>query len=437
MQGKFSRVALCTLAALILLFSGAALKAQVASGAIVGTVTDPSGAVIPGATVTARDTGTGIVRTVKTNATGNYTFSVLQVGNYVITVQASGFATFASPALSLSVGQHLRVDAKLQVGQASQTVSISASAVPLLETQTSTIGSTLTPTQVENLPLNGRNFINLARMAPGVDAGSPVALSSGTRPDDRRQSSTVSAGGQPDLVNDYLIDGVDNNERIIGTIGVRPSIDAIQEVQVLTNLYTAKYGRTAGAVVNVITKAGTNRFHGSLFEFARNGVFDAKSYFNNPVAGNALAGKQPPFTQNQYGGSLGGPIRKNKTFFFADYEGLRLSQGLTSQTTVPSPCELGAVACGGVQQIGNFSDLLPGFPAGRSLEPKPSVAQEAVPSLGLTLLHHQIIVSPMDTAAAKRPSMPLYPQCPLGRGSEPVVASTARKDFGAFRPEYR
>ena len=335
-------------------------QAQVPTGTIVGTVTDASGAVIPGATATATNTGTNIASTVQADTTGNYTIPLLQVGTYSVAVQAHGFSTFVTTNISLSAGATVRVDAKMQVGQTTQTVEVSGASAPLLQTDSATVGATLVPAQVENLPLNGRNFINLVRTTPGVNEGGMTALSSGTRPDDRRSSSTVSANGQPDFANNYEIDGMDNNERMIGTIGVRPSVDAIQEVNVQTNLYTANQTRTAGAVVNIITKSGTNQFHGSAYEFLRNDIFDAKDYFNVPQPGNPLAGKKPEYRQNQFGASIGGPIIKNKTFFFGDFEELRIAQGIPTSTTVPSPCELGAVACNGYQGLGNFSDLLPG-----------------------------------------------------------------------------
>jgi hypothetical protein len=198
----------------------------------------------------------------------------------------------------------------------------------------------ITDRAVQNLPLNGRNFINLVQLAPGVTEGLPDAMNSGTRPDDRRQTSSYSANGQTDEVNNNLIDGMDNNERFIGTIGVRPSIDAIQEVRVQTNLYTAEVGRTAGAVVDLITKSGTNEFHGSAFEFLRNNDLDGRDFF---------APTRPELRQNQFGASLGGPIIKNKTFFFADYEGFRQLRAGTATTTVPTLFE--------ELNPGNFSDI--------------------------------------------------------------------------------
>ena len=357
----FQRVLCLAVTLLFLLLYGPPIwsQAQAPSGTIVGTVTDATGAVVPNATVTVTDIGTNTSSIVKTDPAGNFTAPLLQVGTYSVTVRAAGFSTFVTAGLSLTAGATERVDAKLQVGQSTQTVQVSA-VTTLLQTDSSTISATLGTNQVENLPLNGRNFINLVRTTPGVNEGGMTSLGSGTRPDDRRQSSTISANGQPDFVNNYEIDGMDNNERMIGTIGVRPSVDAIQEVDIQTNLYKANQTRTAGAVVNTITKSGTNSFHGSAYEFLRNDVFDAKDYFNTSQANNPLAGKKPEYRQNQFGGSFGGPIRKDKTFFFADYEDLRIVQGIPTSTTVPSPCELGAVECNGYQVLGNFSDLLPG-----------------------------------------------------------------------------
>jgi len=194
------------------------------------------------------------------------------------------------------------------------------------------VQSTVTEQSVQDLPLNGRNFINLVQLQPGVNAGSPSAISSGQRPNDRAATSTVSANGQSDLYNNQMIDGMDNNVRAQGLIGVSPSIDAIAEVQVQTNDVSADVGFAAGAVVNIITKSGTNTFHGSAFEYFRNDIFDARDWFAK--AGTA---SKPEYRQNQFGGSIGGPIVKNKTFFFADVQDNRIVQGLSSGLlTVPS-----------------------------------------------------------------------------------------------------
>ena len=251
----------------------------------------------------------------------------------------------------------------MQVGDVTQTVEVQATVAASLQTDTSDTGGLITPQAVEDLPVNGRNFMTLATLSPGTNSGPGTSQQSGGRVDDRRQTSAISANGQNLSSNNYLLDGMDNNERNIATIIVKPSIDAIQEVNVVTNMYGAQYGRAGGAVINLITKSGSNNFHGTVYEFVRNDMFDAKSYFNQPQAGNPLAGLKPEYRQNQYGGSIGGPIRKDKTFFFVDYEGLRVIQGTTSQPAgsgvIPTACELGRTAAcpDPIQQLGNFSDL--------------------------------------------------------------------------------
>lgn len=321
---------------------------------IVGTVTDNSGSVVPSAKVTAKNLGTNLTRTQATDASGQYSFTLLPVGDYSITVEVMGFKAFSNPRLTLATGDRARVDAALQVGELSQTVEVAAQTIGL-QTDSSTVGALLT--NPAELPTNGRNFVTLVQLAPGATQSVQSSLGGGTRPDDRRQTSTVSANGQTDSANNFLLDGMDNNERAIATIIVKPSIDALQEVKVDTNLYPAESGRAGGAIINLITKSGTNSFHGTLFEFLRNDKFDAKDVFNVPQKGNPLAGVKPEFRQNQFGGSIGGPIKKDKTFFFADYEGFRKVKGNTFTATIPSACELGRIVCNGVQQLGNFSDV--------------------------------------------------------------------------------
>jgi len=313
---------------------------------IVGTVTDSTGAVLPGATVTLTNTGTNIGSSAMTGGSGDFIFPQVQVGAYSITVEAMGFKRFSSN-VSVSAGDRARVDAKMEVGAVTQTVEVQSASTPALQTDTSTLGSLVTQQAVEDIPLNGRNFVRLVQLSVGVSEGAPNATDSGTRPDDRRQTSAFSANGQSESLNNQMIDGVDNNERIIGTIGVRPSVDAIQEVNVSTNMYSAEYGRTGGGVVNIITKSGSNAFHGSAYEFFRNKVLNANPTYQFPS--NASGGlnpakplSNPPFRQNQYGGSLGGAIKKDKTFFFVDYEGYALASGLNvTGLAVPTLCERG------------------------------------------------------------------------------------------------
>ncbi len=325
------------------------------SADIVGTVTDSTGAAVANAKITLKNLGTSASRTMQTGTSGDYAFTLLPVGAYSVTVEVGGFKTFTA-SITVAAGDRARVDAKMEVGAVEQTVEVQSTA-PLLQTDSSTVGGLLTDTAVQDLPVNGRNAIRLVQLAPGASEGPQSTLSGGNRPDDRRQTSTVVANGQNDSSNNYMLDGLDNNERAIATVIVKPSVDALQEVKVETNMYSADTGRVGGAVISMVTKSGTNRFHGTAFEFLRNDKFDAKDYFNVPQPGNALAGVKPEYRQNQFGGSLGGPIRKDKTFFFADYEGLRIIQGLTQTAFTPTPCELGRVACNGVQQVGNFSDL--------------------------------------------------------------------------------
>jgi hypothetical protein len=322
---------------------------------IVGTVIDNTGGVLASAKVTAKNVDTGLARSVETNASGDYSFTLLPVGNYSITVEVPGFKTFTNPKLTLATDDRARVDAQMQVGDVTQTVEVEAQAAAL-QTDSSTVGALVTTRAVQDLPVNGRNFVRLVQLAAGASEGVQSSLGGGTRPDDRRQTSTVTANGQTDSSNNFLLDGMDNNERAIATIIVKPSIDALQEVKVETNMYSAESGRAGGAVINMVTKAGTNRFHGTLFEFLRNDKLDAKDFFNVPQAGNPLAGVKPEFRQNQFGGSVGGPLQKDKTFFFVDYEGFRKVRGITQQATVPSACELGRASCNGVTQLGNFSD---------------------------------------------------------------------------------
>ena len=339
------------------LFSLSSLRAQTSTADIVGTVSDTSGALVANAKVTITNLGTNVQRTMNTGPSGDYAFTLLPLGDYSVSIEAAGFKTFSAQSLSLSAGDRARVDAKMEVGAVSQTVVVQTESIAVLQTDSSMVSGTITDTSVQDLPVNGRNMITLVRGAPGASSGPQSSLSGGNRPDDRRQTSTVVANGQNDSSNNFLLDGMDDNERAIATVVVKPSIDAIEEVKVATNLYEADTGRVGGAVISTITKSGTNRFHGTVFEFLRNDKFDAKDFFNVPQSGNPLAGVKPEYRQNQFGGSFGGPIRKDKMFFFVDYEGLRIIQGLTQKAFVPTPCELGRTTCNGVQQLGNFSDI--------------------------------------------------------------------------------
>lgn len=319
------------------------LNAQVTTADIVGTVTDPTGAVIPNGIVTVTNLGTGEVRTMKTTATGEYALTALQVGTYSVSVVATNFETFKVPSIVIEAGDRVRIDAKMKPGAQSQSVTVTG-ITPALQTDTSASGDMLGSESVQDLPLNGRNYVSLLQVAAGVNAGQSNSLQSGNRNSDQRQTGSYSANGMGDNLNNNMLDGQDNNAN--GYIGTRPSIEGIDEIKILTNNYTADLGRAAGAVVNILTKSGSNEFHGSAFEYLRNNYFDANNWF-------AASKTVPELRWNQFGGSIGGPIIKNKTFFFGDAEEIRTIQATPSLISVPTAYEMNAFLTTGV---GDFTD---------------------------------------------------------------------------------
>ena len=306
------------------------LAAQAVTGTILGTITDSSGAVMPGTTVTLRNTGTGLTRTVTTDAAGEYTVPSLPTGKYTVTAELSGFKTVSVPNVDLGVDQHVRINVRLEVGAVEESVTVTGVS-PLVQTSTSELGTTVGGEQIQTLPLNGRNFVNLTRTVPGVARGIPGANIDGAGSLAWRASASFSANGQRPRDNNYMLDGVDNNETWLQTVVLFPSVDALDEFKLQTSTYSAEFGHSLGGVVNLQIKSGGNQFHGSGFEFLRNSVFDANNFFNNR-AGRA----KPDFSQHQFGGTIGGPVVKDKTFYFFDYQGYRVSQGQTYLSTVPS-----------------------------------------------------------------------------------------------------
>jgi hypothetical protein len=331
-------LALCAL----LLFSCAGMQAQLTTADFGGAVTDSTGAVIPHAQITLIETGTHTVHKAQSNDDGAYAFNQIQPGLYNLKIEAKGFTSFAVSGIQVSAGAHPRVDARLDIGQTAETVEVTAESISSLQSDSSSLESSVPEQSVQDLPLNGRNFVNLVQVQQGVNAGNPNSISSGGKPDDRRQSASISANGQSDFLNNNMVDGLDNNEREQGLIGFRPSIDAISEVHVLTNDYPAEVGRSSGAVVNVITQAGTNNFHGTLFEYLRNDLFDTRDYF-------ARTGAAPELRQNQFGGSIGGRIWRDKTFFFGAIELYKQVMGQSYTSTVPTLYE--------EQNPGDFTDI--------------------------------------------------------------------------------
>ncbi|HYZ83095.1 MAG TPA: TonB-dependent receptor [Bryobacteraceae bacterium] len=306
---------------------------QTTTAGVAGTVTDDSGAIVPGVSVVVTNVETTLQRETTSDDSGFYQFPLLPPGSYTIALKKEGFRQ-VTQTLRLEVNQRAQVDFKLLVGTVSETVEVKAAA-PLLEAGTSSVGQVIESKAVSDLPLNGRNFVQLAILsngAIGAGYGPQGTIGSGTRADDTRGGGELMVNGNREMSNNYLLDGIDNNFRRNSLIVVRPTIESIQEFKMQANLFGAEQGRNSGATVNVITKSGSNAFHGSAFEFLRNDKLDARNFFN---AKSTSA--KPPFRQNQFGGSLGGPIIRNRIFFFTDYEGLRKAQGTnTVVNTVPT-----------------------------------------------------------------------------------------------------
>ena len=307
-------------------------RAQVSGATLAGTVTDSSGAVIPNAQVSIKDVSTGVTRNVYSDSAGLYTAPNLLPGTYEIRVTAMGFSTEVHKGITLTVGAQQALDIKMQVGQVSQTVEVTTEA-PTVELISSTLSAVVNATTVRELPLNGRSWTDLAALQPGVNAilNQPSFETGGDRGNRGFGSQLTISGARPQQ-NNYRLDGVSLNDYANGApgsvLGGNLGVDAIQEFSVLTSNYSAEYGKTSGGVVNAITRSGSNQFHGSAYEFLRNNALDARNFFD--------AAQIPPFRRNQFGGSAGGPIRKDRTFIFVDYEAIRQSKGITQTGTVPS-----------------------------------------------------------------------------------------------------
>jgi len=346
------------------------------TGTIVGTVSDPSEAVIPKAQVTVRNQGTNAIREVMTNDDGDFSVPLLPPGVYEVSAEKVGFRRSVYSNVSLNVDQTVRADFVLQIGQPSEQVVV-AETVPLVQTDTSTLGQVIERKQVSDLPLNERNFLTFALLVPGGQL--PVQGSQNST-----QGGAISVNGAREQSNDFLLDGVDNNDLYINQYSVLPSVDAIQEFKVQSSDYSAEFGRSGGAQVNVILKSGTNQFHGSGFEFFRNRHLDAKNFFDKPdctpESVEGTCAPIPRLDRNQFGGTLGGPLRKDNTFFFVSYEGLRLRQATTREAAVPSQnvdlAEANAFF-GLMQNLGYVQN-----PAGMAVVNLIPAANVAVPDLG-------------------------------------------------------
>jgi hypothetical protein len=330
-----SRKAMWCLACLLcfLVMSSGVLRAQQASGSIVGTITDNGGAVVPNAIVTLTNVDTGDVRTAPSNGSGEYQFIDLVPGNYKVDVALSGFKRFTRLNVVVQVQGSTRVDAALQVGDVSQTVEVS-SAPPLIETQQATVGQVVAGRAVTELPLNGRNVFNLLELSAGVvPQGSTQAANAVAGMQGNSFPEYAISGGVPNTGATF-IDGAPVNNGYINAISYVPSQDSIQEFRIEGNNIGPEFGGTTDGIVTMVTKSGTNAFHGSAFDFLRNTDLNANTFFADRAH---LA--RPVFIQNQYGATLGGPIKKDKIFFFGSFQGIRAAIGSTSTYTVPTATE--------------------------------------------------------------------------------------------------
>src|SRR5579872_3793858 len=345
---EFSFVGIAIAIALVcgFLAGGSAAFGQTDQGTITGTITDPQGAVIPNAQVTLTNVETGLVLRRATNNSGMYVFSPVKIGTYSITVTAPGFETVTQSNLVLNVNQTLESNLKLRTGSVSQTVTVQGGAAQLMQTEEASTGQVMSSAVINETPLALRNYVFIAQLAAGVTEAQ------GSRGQGR---GDFNANGLRAEQNNFILDGVDNNSNQVDFLNgasyvVKPPPDALAEFKVQTGDYDAEFGHSAGAVVNAAIKSGTNQLHGDLWEYVRNNDLGvARDYFNRTCSGSVCTPKPvPPYHQNQFGGTLGGPFWKNKLFWFADIEALRVVNPSNSTYSVPTA----------LMRQGNFSELL-------------------------------------------------------------------------------
>jgi hypothetical protein len=373
---------------------GAALLTAVSpNGTIVGTVLDPSGLPVAGARLIIRNPATNATREAETAANGEYFAAVLPAATYEVAVEAPNFRRAVREAVKLDVGETVRVDFRLELGEFNQSITVEG-APALVQADRSGLGQVIDGRKLVELPLNERNFLNFALLVPGAHAPSDGSQNS-------TQGAAVSVNGAREQANNYLLDGIDNNDQSINIYAALPSVDAIQEFQVHTSNYSAEFGRNSGAQVNVVLKSGTNTLHGSAFWFGRNRHLDAKNFFDLPDCTAASApgscGDIPGYDRHQFGATAGGPLRKDKTFLFGSYEQLRQRQAITRGATVPSQADrrraLEAVPAAARNPAGEA--VLGLYPAANAGDPDVSNLYVAAPVLrnivhqGLVKLDHR------------------------------------------------
>ena len=353
MSKRASLVAALVVCAVSTLWQSQLALAQLTTGGIVGTVTDSTGSRVPGVTVTATEIATDTATTVTADASGSYSITPLKIGNYTVTFEKTGFRRLVQKNVTLDIGEVVKVDSVLTVGAVTQTIEVTG-APPLLEEETSSLGTIETEKRIVELPLNGRNFFKLAFLGPGANEGSSGTSAGAGSTDNNRVGISLAVNGLRVFDNNFLLDGFDNNEFGNGTVVVQPPPDSIEEFRVEENSMSAEFGR-GGAMVNLLLRSGTNKFHGTAWEFFRNNHLDARNFF---------ATSPTPFQQNQYGGQAGGPIVKDKMFIFGSIERFDIRRVEPFVNTVPTLAERG----------GDFTALgiqlhAPGTPPGTLLNP--------------------------------------------------------------------
>jgi hypothetical protein len=385
--------------------------AQSSAGTIEGTVADPQGNVISGAAVTARQVATNLTRAVPSNAQGYYRLDSLPVGTYELTVEAPNFQKKVFTQVQVLVGQITEINASVSLGQLQQEVKVEGGA-PLVDTTTPTIGEVVDSRRMVDIPLNGRNFMQLGLLTAGSAPPAEGGLSEtyGTA----AGGVGFSIGGGRDSWNDFTLDGIPIVDPQIRTVTMAPSVDAVQEFQIIHNTYTADVGGPPGAAVSLTTKSGTNSWNGTLYEFFRNEIFDSRNFFDR---------KKPPYRQNQFGGAFGGPIRHDHTFFFVNYEGIRIRQGLSNLTLLPTDAI----------RNGDLSGINPG-----TGQPFPAIID---PQTGQQFPGNKIPrnrITPVASALLALTPLPNLPNAPLGQNNN--VNEDTRKadgDQGTIRVDHQ
>ncbi|HKU19487.1 MAG TPA: TonB-dependent receptor [Terriglobales bacterium] len=406
--------------------------AQEVTANIVGTIKDPSGAPVPGATVNATDTARGTVYSTKTNDVGAYNISRIKVGSYTLKASAAGFQTVEYPAFTLVLNQTARIDISLKVGQVNQTVVVTGEA-PLLETENTMVSTVIDSVSADKLPLATRNYVQLTLLSPGSISPDPTNFNNG---DNTASGARPYINGNREQSDNFLLDGMDNNQVSDNLLGYTPAPDAIQEFNLITSNASAEFGNFQGGIVSATIKSGTNAFHGDLWEYFRNDVLNANSWENNFANPRV---KRPPLRWNMYGGTIGGPVVKNKLFFFFDYQGQRFDHPASTRffnvfTTAERAGDFGALCSSGFDGSGICKDRNKNGQVTNQLynpctnTAGPCTAANFVPGTRTPFPFNRIPTSMLNPVAQALFSSPLYP-APVNNNIENNAFNTVTQAF--------